>query len=157
MSSSFLFFCFFFLMIRRPPRSTLFPYTTLFRSDLVIRGGPSSGVAARSSWSGRTHGHVSAALEGRPVHHEAPEPGSFARATAVSGPRDRRADRRRDCNGFCMPAKRSTELQTEESNESRGAARERIRLSRPSASGLRGTAPIAWREPDNRDRPCREG
>src|SRR3712207_7347470 len=26
-------FCFFFLMIRRPPRSTLFPYTTLFRSN----------------------------------------------------------------------------------------------------------------------------
>src|SRR6266498_4487911 len=25
-------FVFFFLMIRRPPRSTLFPYTTLFRS-----------------------------------------------------------------------------------------------------------------------------
>src|SRR2546426_8089847 len=30
-SSDFLFF--FFLMIRRPPRSTLFPYTTLFRSQ----------------------------------------------------------------------------------------------------------------------------
>src|SRR5262250_1806775 len=29
---SVLLFCFFFLMIRRPPRSTLFPYTTLFRS-----------------------------------------------------------------------------------------------------------------------------
>src|SRR6266436_7313049 len=28
------FICFFFLMIRRPPRSTLFPYTTLFRSCL---------------------------------------------------------------------------------------------------------------------------
>src|SRR2546421_9863601 len=27
-----LHFIFFFLMIRRPPRSTLFPYTTLFRS-----------------------------------------------------------------------------------------------------------------------------
>src|SRR6266850_6577860 len=27
-----LLFLFFFLMIRRPPRSTLFPYTTLFRS-----------------------------------------------------------------------------------------------------------------------------
>src|SRR2546428_2105296 len=27
-----LLFSFFFLMIRRPPRSTLFPYTTLFRS-----------------------------------------------------------------------------------------------------------------------------
>src|SRR5256886_16233220 len=29
-------FVFFFLMIRRPPRSTLFPYTTLFRSDLTL-------------------------------------------------------------------------------------------------------------------------
>src|SRR2546426_11501747 len=29
-----LFLFFFFLMIRRPPRSTLFPYTTLFRSQL---------------------------------------------------------------------------------------------------------------------------
>src|SRR5258708_14187029 len=28
-------FVFFFLMIRRPPRSTLFPYTTLFRSVMV--------------------------------------------------------------------------------------------------------------------------
>src|SRR2546423_4962438 len=27
---------FFFLMIRRPPRSTLFPYTTLFRSLLIL-------------------------------------------------------------------------------------------------------------------------
>src|SRR5256885_14952609 len=26
---------FFFLMIRRPPRSTLFPYTTLFRSNIM--------------------------------------------------------------------------------------------------------------------------
>ena len=31
----FLFSCFFFLMIRRPPRSTLFPYTTLFRSVIA--------------------------------------------------------------------------------------------------------------------------
>src|SRR3989442_12653331 len=29
--------CFFFLMIRRPPRSTLFPYTTLFRSTSLDR------------------------------------------------------------------------------------------------------------------------
>src|SRR3712207_8077037 len=28
---------FFFLMIRRPPRSTLFPYTTLFRSRVYVR------------------------------------------------------------------------------------------------------------------------
>src|SRR2546422_8244512 len=32
-----LFAAFFFLMIRRPPRSTLFPYTTLFRSP--VQGG----------------------------------------------------------------------------------------------------------------------
>src|SRR2546421_5721095 len=32
-SLSLLFSLFFFLMIRRPPRSTLFPYTTLFRSE----------------------------------------------------------------------------------------------------------------------------
>src|SRR3712207_6976666 len=31
--------CFFFLMIRRPPRSTLFPYTTLFRSAQRAAGG----------------------------------------------------------------------------------------------------------------------
>src|SRR3712207_9073863 len=41
---------FFFLMIRRPPRSTLFPYTTLFRShevaeDLGARGGAHAGGA----------------------------------------------------------------------------------------------------------------
>src|SRR5436305_7985803 len=33
---SFIFF--FFLMLRRPPRSTLFPYTTLFRSPVRHRG-----------------------------------------------------------------------------------------------------------------------
>src|SRR3989442_12053701 len=35
MLNSFSFF-FFFLMIRRPPRSTLFPYTTLFRSGELV-------------------------------------------------------------------------------------------------------------------------
>src|SRR6266404_8210059 len=35
--SSIFFSFFFFLMIRRPPRSTLFPYTTLFRSGLKCR------------------------------------------------------------------------------------------------------------------------
>src|SRR5256885_5028471 len=39
---------FFFLMIRRPPRSTLFPYTTLFRSDLrgVLEGAIGAAAAA---------------------------------------------------------------------------------------------------------------
>src|SRR2546430_13535683 len=34
MISNFVRCLFFFLMIRRPPRSTLFPYTTLFRSEM---------------------------------------------------------------------------------------------------------------------------
>src|SRR2546429_6331452 len=42
---------FFFLMIRRPPRSTLFPYTTLFRSGQfleqdLLHGQPRSGGVA---------------------------------------------------------------------------------------------------------------
>src|SRR6202040_4294710 len=46
---SFLCAFFFFLMIRRPPRSTLFPYTTLFRSahmksDSDTRGGARAGA-----------------------------------------------------------------------------------------------------------------
>src|SRR2546430_8517808 len=35
---SMIWFHFFFLMIRRPPRSTLFPYTTLFRSRRLLDG-----------------------------------------------------------------------------------------------------------------------
>src|SRR6266511_5067031 len=43
-----LVFRLFFLMIRRPPRSTLFPYTTLFRSPPPgrARGRPRDGAAA---------------------------------------------------------------------------------------------------------------
>src|SRR2546430_11857392 len=39
-------FIFFFLMIRRPPRSTLFPYTTLFRSQPAKLGLLPHGLAA---------------------------------------------------------------------------------------------------------------
>src|SRR5258708_29407106 len=42
---------FFFLMIRRPPRSTLFPYTTLFRSPR--RGRESLPSSARQAWRSR--------------------------------------------------------------------------------------------------------
>src|SRR2546422_5428594 len=41
-------------MIRRPPRSTLFPYTTLFRSWLAPRGG--GGAARRDPVSPRSSG-----------------------------------------------------------------------------------------------------
>src|SRR2546422_8496034 len=44
---------FFFLMIRRPPRSTLFPYTTLFRSPCTAQGG-GRGMTRRDSGSWRS-------------------------------------------------------------------------------------------------------
>src|SRR5690242_21907628 len=46
---------FFFLMIRRPPRSTLFPYTTLFRS-LVRAGAYRLGGGAGSSGTDEVYG-----------------------------------------------------------------------------------------------------
>src|SRR6266536_5310108 len=58
--STFCFFCFFFffLMIRRPPRSTLFPYTTLFRSLAECRPGRSGCSSGTGSWS-RSEEHTS--------------------------------------------------------------------------------------------------
>src|SRR6266403_4975863 len=48
LSCSFIFFFVFFLMIRRPPRSTLFPYTTLFRSPPPRASTPMNSASARS-------------------------------------------------------------------------------------------------------------
>src|SRR4051794_41490813 len=49
---------FFFLMIRRPPRSTLFPYTTLFRSGHYERAAlePAGGLSPGAGW-GRDDGN----------------------------------------------------------------------------------------------------
>src|SRR5258708_21197910 len=53
-------FPFFFLMIRRPPRSTLFPYTTLFRSV----------VAHVDAWGRDRHnGHIDSSLVHEGQHH----------------------------------------------------------------------------------------
>src|SRR3712207_8693545 len=46
-----IFRLFFFLMIRRPPRSTLFPYTTLFRSRILYNR--ASADPAGKPWSER--------------------------------------------------------------------------------------------------------
>src|SRR2546430_13440890 len=60
---------FFFLMIRRPPRSTLFPYTTLFRSDsrlardrhraVTVEAGdlilPGMDVVTKKNWRSEEH------------------------------------------------------------------------------------------------------
>src|SRR5436853_5274764 len=48
------FFFVFFLMIRRPPRSTLFPYTTLFRSLNELNRGQ-SGLETYGLFSNLTH------------------------------------------------------------------------------------------------------
>src|SRR5260221_13403058 len=47
---------FFFLMIRRPPRSTLFPYTTLFRSKLFSKSRTQSLGSASDHRSGTSVG-----------------------------------------------------------------------------------------------------
>src|SRR2546425_12185360 len=60
---------FFFLMIRRPPRSTLFPYTTLFRSvKQRSRYGSIRALASRSAQRGGGHGRCDWFFEPQAVH-----------------------------------------------------------------------------------------
>src|SRR5256885_11834222 len=56
--ASFRYFLFFFLMIRRPPRSTLFPYTTLFRSRATLAI-PGSGNVTGASFGASLSSHRS--------------------------------------------------------------------------------------------------
>src|SRR3712207_6942710 len=52
-------------MIRRPPRSTLFPYTTLFRSALGVGGSMCSGLLEFSKTGGMVKRlHIGRAAEG---------------------------------------------------------------------------------------------
>src|SRR2546430_11516436 len=63
---------FFFLMIRRPPRSTLFPYTTLFRSvfGALLNGGGNVVPAQRGSELGqRMDAHLGVVFHGRSEEH----------------------------------------------------------------------------------------
>src|SRR5215472_18779815 len=55
----FSFSFFFFLMIRRPPRSTLFPYTTLFRSTRSAAPHPPSVPPGRWRGAPRSEEHTS--------------------------------------------------------------------------------------------------
>src|SRR3712207_8335435 len=80
-------FCIFFLMIRRPPRSTLFPYTTLFRSRWTAAGWTRRSGRRATSSDGSCH----------PAAHEA------------RGPQDRR----RSGVGFSDGADRSEEHTSE--------------------------------------------
>src|SRR5215813_14633305 len=60
-----LFFLFFFLMIRRPPRSTLFPYTTLFRSRAPPQRARPPRPRTVQPWCSRSEEHTSE-LQSRP-------------------------------------------------------------------------------------------
>src|SRR2546429_7000093 len=90
----------FFLMIRRPPRSTLFPYTTLFRSRLPERGCPHQVRAAlpRGAHAPRARGAAR------------PEPRSGSRGIAE----DRKSTRLNSSHGyisyavFCLKKKRDS-------------------------------------------------
>src|SRR3712207_8453970 len=74
-------------MIRRPPRSTLFPYTTLFRSAADLRGGGPPCAARRSApRRDRASEHVGTARD--PVGLE-----PAVAPLAVEQPSDDRAER----------------------------------------------------------------
>src|SRR2546421_10901234 len=67
---------FFFLMIRRPPRSTLFPYTTLFRSRRLV------GASLRQrAAGGRAARHHAGALERARRPSREPTPALASAAT----------------------------------------------------------------------------
>src|SRR2546427_3953170 len=80
---------FFFLMIRRPPRSTLFPYTTLFRSPLTFSGEPPWVLPSHRRPAGGTKRMPSGVLRrGEPPIHPAQHSAGHAlRATS----RDRKS------------------------------------------------------------------
>src|SRR3712207_7493504 len=95
---------FFFLMIRRPPRSTLFPYTTLFRSLHVGR-----------RWA--RHQHTGPPHPDSGIWEPCRQGGACARAAASSG-RDRKSTRLNSSHAnisyavFCLKKKNKITNQT---------------------------------------------
>src|SRR3712207_7571227 len=89
----------FFLRIRRPPRSTLFPYTTLFRSGrgVLLGGGVQQGPDAQAE---------------REDRHDPPD--DPPRATTAHGGLDRKSTRLNSSHAnisyavFCLKKKKQT-------------------------------------------------
>src|SRR2546430_11444873 len=105
---SLLFSFFFFLMIRRPPRSTLFPYTTLFRSP--------------RSDDGLVHGHgFFGEFRERLRHRDGPRYDATGGERTGQHDRDRKSTRLNSSHSqisyavFCLKKKkkREAEKQTE--------------------------------------------
>src|SRR2546422_6681823 len=90
-------------MIRRPPRSTLFPYTTLFRS--MYRKKRRSKVAVQNSRFATTSASLTLPNSSYQVHHP---------AGAVADARDRKSTRLNSSHGyisyavFCLKKKKTT-------------------------------------------------
>src|SRR3712207_7409397 len=95
-------------MIRRPPRSTLFPYTTLFRSHRRRRPRRNLVLAPESALSHVQQAHVELAAA---VGHPASEP---LRGASYPLGHDARALRRGD--GALPPDRKSTRLNSSHAN-----------------------------------------
>src|SRR3712207_7051186 len=102
-------------MIRRPPRSTLFPYTTLFRSGAAGRGGGAH-AAAPAVQRGAGHAEPGRARrrgDGRGHLRR----GGGVRAAACGGVRDRKSTRLNSSHAnisyavFCFKKKKTVCLQ----------------------------------------------
>src|SRR2546429_6781020 len=96
-------------MIRRPPRSTLFPYTTLFRSSVLeAHGSCSEAVAIESDGKGALAGEGSAAPLTGAISVLVSSDGDPARAPATEligeGSLDRKSTRLNSSHGYISHA-----------------------------------------------------
>src|SRR5256885_8921492 len=94
-------FLFFFLMIRRPPRSTLFPYTTLFRSLNLC--GLSALCRGESDSAPREIGVAENRASIRPVRREQPRRpiGAEKRIEIVARSEEHTSELQSPCNLVC--------------------------------------------------------
>src|SRR3712207_8051523 len=84
MSVGTVFSVFFFLMIRRPPRSTLFPYTTLFRSGRIVIDPFEERLIQPSSVDVRADGSFRVFHNARYTHIDVREPMEDRKSTRLN-------------------------------------------------------------------------
>src|SRR2546425_5811684 len=95
-------------MIRRPPRSTLFPYTTLFRSDPAF-GARSGNFAGQRGRDGAGVHVGAAALE--PLHGAAGSPQNLLKSRRIADDSEEKVARSGDfLRRFCEPGASGDEL-----------------------------------------------
>src|SRR3712207_7276349 len=98
-------------MIRRPPRSTLFPYTTLFRSVPPAR--PARAAAEATTGAHRTHPGGLIHEEDRGDHQAGAAPARAGRARRARGVGDRKSTRLNSSHAnisyavFCLKKKQA--------------------------------------------------